>query len=235
MTVTAVDNDVYVSRSKVFQGRIGSTSGVSVQHGTEPSLTITEDEDQPTVTLAFTASSISENGGSTTVTASLDAAAGSDLTLTVGVHPDTRTAAVAGDITQSGTTLTIAAGQTSSTGTVTVTAVDNDVYVSRSKVFQGRIGSTSGVSVQHGTEPSLTITEDEDQPTVTLAFTASSISENGGSTTVTASLDAAAGSDLTLTVGVHPDTRTAAVAGDIDSERNDADDQRRGRRAARAR
>ena len=68
--------------------------------------------------------SISENGGVSTVTASMNRPSSEAVTVTVfasAVFP-----AVSGNFTQSGTTLTITAGQTNSTGTVTITAEDND-------------------------------------------------------------------------------------------------------------
>ena len=83
-------------------------------------------QDTPAVTLELSPSSIGENGGSSTVTARLAPASSAATTVTVAavaVAP-----AVAEDFTLSAsTTLTIVAGQTESTGTVTVQAVDNDV------------------------------------------------------------------------------------------------------------
>ena len=215
VTVTAVNNDEYATRSESFRARIDSLSPANVQQGSEPSLTITDDEAQPTLTWAFTPSSISENGGVSTVTASLSGAVSSELTMTVSVYPYSLGGAVAADITQSGTTLTIAAGQTSSTGTVTVTAVNNDEYATRTGSFRARIDSLSPANVQQGNEPILTITDDEAQPTLTWAFTPSSISENGGVSTVTASLSGALSSELTMTVSVYPYYLGGAVAADI--------------------
>ena len=78
------------------------------------------------MTLALSSSSISENGGSTTVTASLDRASGEETSITVSAAPGT--GATASDYTLSeNTTLTIAAGATTSTGVVTLTAVNNAV------------------------------------------------------------------------------------------------------------
>ena len=80
----------------------------------------------PAATLVLTPASISENGGVSTVTATLDPTSTSETTLEVSaaaVSP-----AVSGDFTlSSNTELTIAAGDATSTGTVTITAVNNDV------------------------------------------------------------------------------------------------------------
>ena len=95
---------------------------------TGASLTLTDDEATPTATLVLSAETIDEhdgtNPGQATVTASLDRASSEAVTLTVAAAAGTN--AVAGDFSLSSMkTLSIAAGATSSTGTVTVTAVDD--------------------------------------------------------------------------------------------------------------
>ena len=75
----------------------------------------------PLVSLALDPDTISENGGASTITATLNKAADADVTLTVAADP--MDPAVAGDFTLSGNrTLTFAAGSTQSTGLVTLTA-----------------------------------------------------------------------------------------------------------------
>ena len=87
---------------------------------------ITDDDASPTVTLSLSDASISEDGGVTTVTASLSHPSSVATTVAVSVSPDSP--AVAGDYEISANQeLTIAAGQTASTGVVTVTGVGNDV------------------------------------------------------------------------------------------------------------
>ena len=71
----------------------------------------------PTVTLAVSPTAISENGGTATVTATLDMESSHETTITVSES--------SADVTQAGTTLTIAAGQTASSGSVVLTGVDN--------------------------------------------------------------------------------------------------------------
>ena len=84
---------------------------------------ITDDDASPTVTLSLSDTSIAEDGGVTTVTASLSHASSVATTVTVSVSPDSP--AVAGDYALSANqALTIAAGQTASTGAVTVTGVE---------------------------------------------------------------------------------------------------------------
>ena len=83
-----------------------------------------EDDDTLGVTLVLSPPSISENAGVSTVTATLNGAADGDVTVTVAAAPVEP--AVANDFTLNGTTLTIEAGETSSTGAVTITARNDD-------------------------------------------------------------------------------------------------------------
>ena len=119
----------------------------------------------PTVTLALTPPSISENNGSSTVTASLDRA--SSVETTVTVTAEAMSPAVSGDFTLSSNgTLGITAGQTSSTGVVTVGAVDNNVDApDKTVAVTATAENTNGV-----TQPSpvlLTITDDDSTPVIT--------------------------------------------------------------------
>ena len=87
------------------------------------------DDDASTVTLHLSSASIEEDGGAmgaATVTATLSTAAGAPVTVTVSataVAPATNNDFRA----EHGHTLTIAMGETASTGVVTVEAVNNDV------------------------------------------------------------------------------------------------------------
>ena len=89
-------------------------------------LTLTDDDGAPTVTLRLARTSINENGGSATVTARLNRASGETTTVTVSARAVSP--AEDGDFTLSeNPTLTITAGRTTSTGTVRITANNNDV------------------------------------------------------------------------------------------------------------
>ena len=172
--------------------------------------TITDDEALPVVTLGPDPASIGEAGGPSRVTASLSGLSSEAVTVTVSaaaVSP-----AVAGDFTRSGTTLTIAAGSTASTGTVTVTAVDNQVDSPDKTVTIGGT-ATGGLGVADPSAQELTITDDEETPVVTLSLSPSTIAENGGSSTVTASLSGLSSQAVTVEVSAAPEA--GASAGDF--------------------
>ena len=155
-----------------------------------------QDDPVPKVTRVLTPSSIGENGGVSTVTATLSSVASYDLTITVS-----SVAALPEDVTQTGTTLTIPAGQTHSTGEVKITAQNDDLYAGDRQVrvyfsvSGGRVESTRG-----GTGV-LTITEDEDKSTLTVTVD-SRIGENGGQTTFGTSMAPPARFEVTLDVPV---------------------------------
>ncbi len=173
-------------------------------------LRIAEDDPIP-VTLKLTPSSINENGGVSTVTASLDRASSAVTTVTVSamaVNP-----AMPGDFTLSmNKTLTITAGQTTSTGTVTITA-NNNTADTPNKTVRVSGTATNSAGVTGPSDVTLTIIDDDDPPTVTLDLMPTSIGENGGSTTVTARLNRT--SSETTTVTVSATAVSPAVSGDF--------------------
>ena len=150
------------------------------------------------VTLNLSLSSIDENGGVSTVTATLDPASTADTTVlvsAVAVDP-----AISNDFMLSGNRiLTITAGRTDSTGTVTITANNNDVDAPNKTVtVSAAANNTYGVT---GPSPvTLTINDDDAAPAVTLWLTPGSIGEDRGVSTVTASLDRASSAVTTVTV-----------------------------------
>ena len=174
--------------------------------------TIANDEALPVVSLGLDPSLIDENGGASTVTAALSGASSEAVTVTVTVSASAVSPAVAGDVTQSGATLTISAGSTGSTGTVTITAVDNQVDAPDKSVTVSATVS-GGLGVAAPSPQTLTITDDEATPTVSLTLTPSTIGENGGTSTVTATLSGLSSAAVRVEVSAEPGT--GASAGDF--------------------
>ena len=215
VTVTANGNDVdSPDKSVTVSGTAAGGNGVA--NPPNATLTLADDDALPTLALVLTPATVGENGGVSTVTATLSGKSSAAVTLTVSAAAVASTGAVAGDFAlSSATTLTIAAGATVSAGTVTVTANDNaadepDVEVRVSATAAGGNGAANPPAV------TLTIRDDEGPPTVTLALTPSTIDESGtGSTAaVTATLNRASSAATTVTVSVAPVASTGAAAGD---------------------
>ena len=128
VTLRPVDNNYYNPHFNPYiylSGTVTKGSDQVLQLSTVSNIVIFEDEWAPTVSLRLSSSQIGESGGTTTVTAKLDVPLkGETTTVTVAADPVLPTT-VAADFTQTGTTLTIAPGATTSTGTVTISAIDN--------------------------------------------------------------------------------------------------------------
>ena len=208
MTITAVDNSKdEPNKTVTISGTATNSQGVTQPASVD--LTITDDDDAPTVTLSLSRSSIAESGApnSATVTASLDHPSSAATTVTVGA-----TATGAGDFRLSAAkTLMIAAGNTTSTETVTITAVDNskdepNKTVRVSGTATNRQGITQPASV------TLTITDDDGAPT--LSIDAPSVSEgNSGAVNLTFAVTLSAASGKEVTVGYAEGVGGTATSG----------------------
>ena len=187
----------------------GTAAGGGVATPADVTLTIEDDEGVPAVTLVLTPASINESGATntSTVTARLSGASHEAVTVTVSVPGSA-------PVTQSGTTLTIAAGATTSTGAVTLTAVDNEVDAPHVTVAVS--GTAAGGGVANPADVTLAITDDDAAPTgITLTANPDRVGEEDGATTitVTAAVEGTTrfGSVTTVTVSVSGGTATAAT------------------------
>ena len=168
-------------------GETVSVTGTTTANGlsvTGTNFTITDDDDGPAVSLVLTPSSISENGGVSTVTATLSAASSEEVTLNVSAKEVSP--ATASDFTLSANKqLKIPAGTTTSTGTVTITAANNNVDTpNKTLTVSATVSGGHGISAP--ADQTLTITDDDDAPTgtITLALSPVSASEADDATTV---------------------------------------------------
>ena len=196
-----------------------TVAGVAETFGLTPAtIDLTDDEALPVVALALSPASIDESGASNsaTVTATLTGAESSeDIVLTVAAAPGADTEAA--DYRLAGTTLTIPAGQSTSTGTVTITAVDNAVDAANKAVtVSATVSGGNGVAAPE--DVTLTITDDDAAPTgVTLSVDPGTVAENGGATPfeVTAALSGGTtfgeAKTVTVAVGAASDSATEAT------------------------
>ena len=209
-TLTALDNETDAPDRQV------TVNATAVNgHGIVPPLgvllTITDDDPAPVVTMVLTPDSIGENGGSTTVTATLDRRSSKPTTVTVSVAAVDP--AVAGDFTLTGATLTIAEGQTASTGTVTIMARNNDTDAPDKQVaVSGMAVNTQGA--MDSEDAVLTIEDDDPPPAVTLTLSKTAADENDGAAiAITASLSRPSSEETTIRVSA--DAVAPAVDGDV--------------------
>ena len=205
VTVTALNDDDTandaVTLTHTATSTDGNYSGITIAG---VSVTVTDnDTTTPTVTLVLSDASIGENGGVSTVTATVSPASAAAFTMTVAaaaVSP-----AVAADFRLSANrVLSFAENATTSTGSVTITGVDNDVDAADKTVTVS--GTVSATSVTAPVNRTLTL-EDDDAAGVTVSATALTVTEQdttGDSYTVV--LDTEPTHDVTVTVGGHSGT-----------------------------
>ena len=152
------------------------------------------------VNLTVSEISISESSSaSVTLTSTASAAACEDITVTLSTSG---TATNGTDYSAlDGTTITIATNST--TGTKTFTATDDSVYEGNEETVIVDIASVSGSSAtESGTQSvTVTLTENESAPTVSIASSTSSVFENGSNLTLTATSTQAADEAITVVIG----------------------------------
>ena len=207
VTITAVDNNVDAPDKSVTVS--ATTSGGGVSDPTDQTLTITDDEATPTVTLVLTPATINESGATnaSTVTATLSGKSSAAVTVEVSV-PNTAPVTLS-----SNTILSIAAGAKTSTGTVTITAVDNNVDAPNETVTVSA-AAIGGVAIP--VIETLTINDDDVAPTgITLTVSPATIRETDGETeiTVTATVNGTTryADAKTVTVSVGDGTATSGM------------------------
>jgi len=149
----------------------------------------------PIVTLGLSGSPLAENGGVATVIATLNTVSSQTVTVTIAA---TGTATGSGtDYNLSSTTITILAGATA--GTATITGADDFLDEAVETVIVDIIGVANGT--ESGTQQvTASITDDDAAPTVTLSLSGSPLAENAGVATITASLNAASSKNVVVTI-----------------------------------
>ncbi len=184
---------VIVDITNVTGGNGATESGTQ-----QATVTITDDETVPTVTLTGTTSIAENAAGVATLTATLSTPTTVDTVVTVGY---TGTATNGTDYVASSTTITILAGQT--TGTVTIDPTDDPLFEGSETVIVDITNVTGGNgATESGTQQAtVTITDDETVPTVTLTGTTSIAENAAGVATLTATLSTPTTVDTVVTVG----------------------------------
>ena len=197
VTLTSVNNDTDAPNKQVtVSGRATNTQGIAGDPADAP-LSITDDDPTPTLELALMPESIGENGEVSTLTVKLDRPSSANTTVTISADPEEV-------VTLSSSTLTIPAGEEE--GTVTLTAVENttdapDKQVTvRAEVKEEDylLGPIAPATAE------LTVTDNDNPPEVTLVLSETQIDEDGGVSTVTATLDRASSTQIVVTVATDP-------------------------------
>jgi gliding motility-associated-like protein len=192
--ITSVDDAIDEADETVIVDITSVTNGT--ESGTQQVTTaITDDDAAPTVTLSVDNATIDENAGVSTVTATLSAVSGLPVTIDLGIAG---TATGSGtDYSASAVTIIIPAGST--TGNITLTAVQDVLYEVDETIDVEITSVTNGT--ESGTQQvTTTILDDEGLPLVSLSIDNTTIAENAGIATVTATLDAVTAKDVNVNI-----------------------------------
>lgn len=210
LTVTATDDALDEAAETVVIDIDSVLNGV--ESGTQQVIaTIVDNDEPPNVTLSLAGHPVAENGGAATIEAVLSAMSGQDVTVQLAFSGD---ATFDGDYTVAATSITIPAG--SFQGSAMLTALDDALDEADEPIV------IDIESVDNGTESGVNqastwIADDDASPTVTLAASAPSMPETGGTVTLTATLSAASARAVTVSLGfggtaLNPADYTASAA-----------------------
>ena len=170
-------------------------------------LTITDNDGQPTVQFSSSAYSVDEGAGAATVTATLSAASG--LTVTVNYTTSNGTALAGSDYMTATGTLTFTPDVITQTFTVSIL---NDTRDEPNETVGLTLGNPAQADLGVLSSATLTITDNDDPPTVQFSSSTYSVDEGAGTATITATLSAASG--LTVTVNYTTSNGTALAGSD---------------------
>jgi hypothetical protein len=201
-TVTIDPNvDVIYEGSETVIATITEVSGgngTTIGTPNQATVTITDEQSLPSVTLTGT-TSIAENApGVATLTATLSTATTQATVVTLGY---TGTATSPADYVASGLTITIPAG--SLTGTVTIDPSSDLIYEGSETVIATitEVSGGNGTTIGTPSQATVTITDEQNLPSVALTGT-TSIAENApGVATLTATLSTATTVATIVTLG----------------------------------
>jgi hypothetical protein len=167
---------------------VNATKGATATH----TATITDNDSQPTVQFTSASQSALESVGTMTVTAQLSAPSGQAVTVPFTVSG---TASKPSDYTITASPVTIPAGQT--TATITITVV-NDAVSTPDETVIITMGTPTNAIKGATTVHTATIIDNDPWPTVQFTSASQSALESAGTMTVTAQLSAPTIQDVTV-------------------------------------
>lgn len=195
ISLVAVQDALDESNETIVVDILAVTNGT--ESGTQQMIaTINDDDVPPSVTLSKSAATIGETGGATTITATLSAVSSSEVTVNLDFSG---TGTIVDDFLRSATQILIPAGSLS--GSVLIRAVQDSLDETNETIVVSMGDVTNGVEL--GTQQvTARIIDNDATPSVTLSLSAATLREANGTATLTASLSAASGHDITIVLGL---------------------------------
>jgi CSLREA domain-containing protein len=206
-----VTGDAINEATEAFTVHLSNPSGATISDA-DGTGTITNDDPQPTFTVANTA--ISEGGGNATVTVTKNGA--TDFTTSVHYATSDGSATAPADYTATSGDLTFAPGDTSMTFTVPII---NDTFFEGDESFSVSLSAPSNATL--GTPSSATVTINENDPAPVLQFSSATYGVGEAAGTVTITVTKTGATALNATVHYATSDGTAAAPGDYTSTAGD--------------
>jgi len=196
----SVNNDLKDELDETIILTLSNPNNTSLGTNTTHTYTIIDDDLPPTVSFTSASQSLSENGGTITVTAQLSAT--SDLAVTVPFTVNAASNATGGgtDYSITASPLTITAGST--TATITINLI-NDSIDEPDEIVIIDIGTPTNATASGTISHTATITDDDPPPTIQFTAISQSVAENAGAILVTAQLSAISEFNVTVPITVN--------------------------------
>jgi hypothetical protein len=197
ITITPVDDNIFEGDETVIL-TLASGTGYTVGSPNTATVTITDNDSAPVATIAATDSAATETAGNTgTFTITLSRQSSSNTTVNYTI---TGTATNGTDYNSIGTSVTILAGST--TGTITITPVDDNVYEGSETVIL-TLATGTGYSVDSPNSATVTINDNDSAPLATITATDATANETAGDTgSFTVTLSRSSGSNTTVNYSI---------------------------------
>ncbi len=187
-----LNNDALDEANESINLALSNASNATLGTPGSAVLNILDDDAAPTVAFSAATTTVAESAGSTTITVTLSSASGQNVTVPLTLAG---TATSPSDYTLAPTTITIPAGSTSGTATLTI---NNDTLDEADETvdlgFSALVGATAGSPATQ----TVTITDDDAAPTVAFSAATYSANEGAGNATITANLSAPSGQTVTV-------------------------------------
>jgi Calx-beta domain-containing protein len=196
-TLDESDETVHLALTNPISATLGAPDD-------QATLTILDDDPQPTVQFSASGYSVNEASSTATITATLSAPSG--LTVTVGYATSNVTALAGSDYVTATDTLTFTAGVTNATFTVPILP---DALDEANEIVNLALSTPNNATLGATSAATLTIVDDDPTPTVQFSSSTYSWDENLGAVTITATLSAPSGQTVSVDYATSDGTATA--------------------------
>ena len=206
ITIAGIVNDTLDEANETVIVTLSNPTNATLGSDDVHTYTINDNDNPPVVDFNTTSSNGAESVSSKALTVDLSAASGQDVTVDYAV---TGTATGGGtDYTLANGTLTITAGNTS--GTITISSIVDDALDEVDETVIVTLSNPSNATLGSDDAHTYTITDDDNAPTVDFNSTSSSGAESVSSKNLTVDVSAASAKDITVDYTV---TGTATGSG----------------------